>query len=106
MIEALSQGLSGHGRRNKPAQWGGNVFLQVLNPDFFAGREAFESQMNHLSDACRNNRPVRADRPVRIPGDQAAANIARSEREGIRYDEGVWQSLRESGGRFGVPLPG
>ena len=105
MIEALSQGLSGHGRRDQPAQWGGNVFLQVLNPDFFAGRDAFESQMNHLSDACRGNRPVRAERPVRMPGDQAAANIARAEIEGIRYDDDVWQSLRELAGRLGVNVP-
>src|SRR5215510_10923893 len=72
MIEALSQGLSGHGRRDAPKRWGGNVFLQVLDPEFFAGREAFADQMNHLSDRCRANKPVRADRPVRMPGDQAA----------------------------------
>jgi len=38
MIEALSQGLSGHGRKNGPKRWGGNTFVQVLDPDFFAGR--------------------------------------------------------------------
>lgn len=105
MIEALSQGLSGHGRLDQPTQWGGNVFLQVLNPEFFAGRDAFERQTSHFSDACRRNRPVDAARPVRVPGDQAAANIARAEREGIRYDEVVWQSLRKWADRLGTSVP-
>ena len=48
MIEALSQGLSGHGRRDAPSQWGGNVFLQVVDPELFAGREAFLQQMDFL----------------------------------------------------------
>jgi LDH2 family malate/lactate/ureidoglycolate dehydrogenase len=106
MIEALSQGLSGHGRLDKPAQWGGNVFLQVLNPDFFAGREAFESQMNFFSAECRANRPIHADCPVRVPGDQAARNIARANTEGISYDDGVWKSLIDWAGRLGVSAPG
>ena len=65
MIEALSQGLAGHGRKDAPKNWGGNVFLQVLDPEFFAGRDAFTEQMDYLSDRCRNNKPIDPKRPVR-----------------------------------------
>ena len=32
MVEALTQGLSGLGRKDTEKRWGGNVFLQVLDP--------------------------------------------------------------------------
>ena len=105
MIEALSQGLSGHGRRDAPKRWGGNVFLQVLDPEFFAGREAFADQMNYLAEKSRGNRPIRADRPVRLPGDQAAQSIAAARKHGIAYDEITWTALSRSAGELGVALP-
>ena len=105
MIEALSQGLSGHGRKDRPAQWGSNVFLQVLDPEFFAGRAAFVEQMDSLSEQCRENRPVSADRPVRVPGDQAACSIAAAESMGISYDTAAWTALGEWARDLGVPLP-
>ena len=86
MIEALSQGLSGHGRRDAPARWGGNVFLQVIDPAFFAGDEAFMEQTDHLSRACRANRPVDPVRPVRLPGD-AAASAQQAARARLKFDE-------------------
>jgi LDH2 family malate/lactate/ureidoglycolate dehydrogenase len=105
MVEALSQGLAGHGRLDAPTRWGGNVFLQVTDPDFFAGRDAFAAQMDHLSERCRMNRPIRADRPVRLPGDQAAAGLAQAEAEGLRLDATTWQQLAACADRLGVPLP-
>lgn len=105
MIEALSQGLSGHGRRDAPERWGGNVFLQVLDPEFFAGREAFSRQMDHLSARSRANKPIRADQPVRIPGDQAARNISAARRDGIAYDEATWATVTEWARRLQVAVP-
>ena len=71
MIEALSQGLSGHGRRDAPKRWGGNMFLQVIDPEFFAGRDAFTEQMDYLAEKSRANRPIRRRSPraaARRPG--------------------------------------
>ncbi|MEY2686268.1 MAG: hypothetical protein RL375_466 [Pseudomonadota bacterium] len=106
MVEALSQGLSGHGRKDSPTGWGGNVFLQVIDPELFAGRDAFAEQMDHLSDRCRDNRPIHPDRPVRLPGDQAASGIELARAEGICYDDTVWQSLGAWAQQLGVALPG
>ena len=105
MNEALSQGLSGHGRLDAPQRWGGNVFVQVIDPDLFAGRDAFEAQMNHLSSRSRANRPVRADQPVRIPGDQAAKSLAAAEQSGIALDAATWLALADAAGALGVDVP-
>ena len=105
MIEALSQGLSGQGRKDAPTGWGGNVFLQVIDPELFAGRDAFVAQMDFLSERSRANKPIRADQPVRVPGDAAARGIAQAGKQGIRYDDAVWQALAPWATKFGVASP-
>jgi L-lactate dehydrogenase len=105
MIEALSQGLSGHGRADAPTRWGGNVFLQVLDPGHFAGGEAFGQQMDFLSDACRDNPPIDPARPVRMPGDQAARSIAQAKAQGMVYEEAVWSALVALAEQAGVDVP-
>ena len=105
MIEALSQGLSGHGRRDAPTRWGGNVFLQVIDPNFFAGRDAFAEQMNFLSEKCRTNRPISTEKAVRVPGDQAARGIAAAMREGVAFDAKSWEAIARCAQELGVALP-
>ncbi len=105
MIEALSQGLSGHGRLDEPSRWGGNVFLQVIDPAFFAGREAFVAQTSHLSQQCRANRPIDPARPVRMPGDQAAQLERQAREEGIAYAPPAWEALMDWAQRLGVNAP-
>jgi len=104
-VEALSQGLSGHGRKDVPQRWGGNVFLQVIDPEMFAGREAFGAQMDFLSEGCRNNRPIDPDRPVRVPGDKAACSLADTQRNGIAYDNATWQALIGWADKLQVAVP-
>ena len=36
-IEALSEGLSGQGRADRPTGWGASVYLQVMDPAAFGG---------------------------------------------------------------------
>lgn len=105
MIEALSQGLAGHGRADAPARWGGNVFLQVLDPAHFAGDDAFARQTNHFSDACRATPPIDPARPVRVPGDQAAHNIARATQGGVAYEASTWSAFARWADKLGVALP-
>jgi LDH2 family malate/lactate/ureidoglycolate dehydrogenase len=105
MIEALSQGLSGHGRRDAPTRWGGNVFLQVIDPDFFGGRDAFAEQMNFLSEKCRANRPIRTEQPVRVPGDHAARGIAQAMREGVAFDAKSEEAIARCARDLGVAPP-
>jgi LDH2 family malate/lactate/ureidoglycolate dehydrogenase len=105
MIEALSQGLSGHGRKDAPERWGGNTFVQVIDPNLFAGADAFAEQMDHFSERCRSNRPADPARPVRVPGDQAARSIAQARCDGIEYDAATWESLENWARELKVALP-
>jgi L-lactate dehydrogenase len=105
MIEALSQGLSGHGRKEAPKRWGGNVYVQVIDPEMFGGREAFLEQTGHLAERSRANKPIDPKRPVRLPGDAAAAGIAQAERDGIDVDEPTRRALGEWAARLNVASP-
>jgi L-lactate dehydrogenase len=105
MIEALSQGLSGHGRRDAPTQWGGNVYLQVIDPSRFAGLQSFEEQVTSLQDQCRANPPINPARPVRVPGDQADEGLRRAQAEGLQIAQATWAALSDRALALGVGLP-
>ena len=105
MVEALTQGLSGLGRKDTEKRWGGNVFLQVLDPEAFAGREAFLEQMDHLTERCHANAPLREGVPVRMPGEQAERSIAAAREQGVPLAEHVVQRLGGAAARFGLVLP-
>ncbi|MEN9891153.1 MAG: hypothetical protein RLY78_1448 [Pseudomonadota bacterium] len=105
MIEALSQGLSGHGRADAPSRWGGNVWLQVMDPEAFAGAEAFATQTGHLAAACRANAPVDPARPVRLPGDAAEQHRQQALADGLQCSPQAWAALGDWAQRLGVALP-
>jgi LDH2 family malate/lactate/ureidoglycolate dehydrogenase len=105
MVEALSQGLAGHGRADAPTRWGGNTFVQLLDPALFAGREAFAKQMDHLSDQCRANRPIDPKHPVRMPGDSAAAQLKQARSDGIHYDAATQAVLKACAQRLDIDSP-
>lgn len=102
MVEALTQGLAGHGRIDAPNRWGANVFLQVMDPQAFAGRDNFLTQMDFIGDACRASQPVQPDGMVRLPGDQASANIRKAEQSGIALSEATVANLAACAGKLGV----
>jgi L-lactate dehydrogenase len=105
MVEALTQGLSGYGRKDTEKRWGGNVFLQVLDPEAFAGRDAFLAQMDYLTDKCHANAPLRADVPVRMPGEQAERNIAVARSTGVPVAPATASQLAVAAARFGLTMP-
>jgi L-lactate dehydrogenase len=105
MVEALSQGLSGHGRKEAPKRWGGSTYVQVMSPRLFAGADAFSEQMDYLSDRCRGNKPINPAQPVRVPGDAAAKSIAEAKKKGISYEATTWAVMCEWADKLGVCVP-
>jgi LDH2 family malate/lactate/ureidoglycolate dehydrogenase len=105
MVEALSQGLSGHGRKGAVPRWGGTTYVQVISPDSFAGGDVFAEQMDYLSDRCRTNKPINPQQPVRVPGDAAAKGILAAKKSGISYDVLTWAGLCEWAEKLGVDVP-
>jgi LDH2 family malate/lactate/ureidoglycolate dehydrogenase len=105
MVEALTQGLSGFGRKDSEKRWGGNVFLQVLDPEAFAGRGAFVETMDYLTERCHANAPLHEGSSVRMPGEQAERNIAVAREHGVALPETTVQQLIKSAARLGVEMP-
>jgi LDH2 family malate/lactate/ureidoglycolate dehydrogenase len=105
LVEALTSGLAGHGRADEPKEWGASVFLQLLDPGGFGGRDAFVREMRHLAELSRAT-PVPAGRPpVRLPGEAALARRARQLREGVSLHATILPALQPWAERLGVPLP-
>lgn len=100
VVEALTQGFSGHGRLDAPTRWGASVFLQLIDPEALAGRDAFAAQMDFFADQCRANPPLDPALPVRLPGEQASRSIARAERDGVPLSSAAIASLTACAERF------
>lgn len=61
LVEMLTHGLGVSGRLDSEPRWCANVFIQVLDPQALAGRDAFLRQMDFLVDRCQGQC---ADRPA------------------------------------------
>jgi L-lactate dehydrogenase len=105
LVEALTSALAGHGRADEPKQWGASVFLQLLDPERFAGRAAFLRETSRLAELCRTTPVATGTPPVRLPGTAALARRARQLREGVALHETILPKLAPWAEPFGVPLP-
>jgi LDH2 family malate/lactate/ureidoglycolate dehydrogenase len=105
IVEALTSALSGHGRSEAPAPWTASVFLQIIDPDAFSGRDAFVREMQFLVELCRTTPVAPGNPPVRLPGEAALARRRRQIREGVELYETILPSLAPWSERFGVELP-
>lgn len=93
MVEALTQGLSGHGRADPPEGWGGNTFIQVLDPEAFGGLDAFARQTGWLAEAARDNKPRPGVERVRLPGERGLARKRAMLGGGVALYPGIMDSL-------------
>lgn len=105
LVEALTSGLAGFGRVDEPKRWGASVFLQLIDPGAFAGRDAFVRQTGGLVDICHTT-PVASGAPaVRLPGEGALSRRARQLRDGVTIFPTVLPALESWATRYGVSMP-
>ena len=104
MVEALTSGLAGHGRSEKPKPWTASIFVQLIDPDAFGGRDAFTREMEHLVELCHTTPVAPGHSPVRLSGEGALARRRRQIREGIELHEGILPALAPWATRFGVAM--
>jgi L-lactate dehydrogenase len=105
MVEALTSGLAGYGRSQHPTGWQASVFLQVLDPDAFGGREAFVREAAYLAELCRTT-PVAPGRPpVRLPGEGALSRRRHHLRSGVPLPPTAMPALEPWAAKYGVPVP-
>ncbi len=108
IVDLLGQGLSGKGRANtaQPGPLAQSAFLQVIDPAFFAGLDAFTEQSDWLAEACRSNPPAPwAKGAVRVPGDSAAAKRRAALAGGVPVAEADWRRILVHADRLGVLVP-
>jgi LDH2 family malate/lactate/ureidoglycolate dehydrogenase len=105
LVEALTGGLAGHGRADPKEGWGATVFLQIIDPDAFAGRAAFVRQTGEIARQCRGSRPAQDGRPVRMPGEKGLTLAAQQREEGVVLHESIVPLLRPWSEKLGVAMP-
>ncbi|MCE3273523.1 MAG: Ldh family oxidoreductase [Ramlibacter sp.] len=93
-VEALTGGLAGFGRADPKQGWGATVFLQVIDPEAFAGRDAFLRQMDEVARQCHASRPAQPGRPVRLPGEKGFALAEEQRARGVALHPGIMEALK------------
>jgi L-lactate dehydrogenase len=105
LVEALTSGLAGYGRADEPKRWGASVFLQLLDPERFAGLDCFVRETSRLAKLCRTT-PVMPGAPaVRLPGERALARRALQLRDGVELHPTVMGKLAPWADRLRIALP-
>jgi LDH2 family malate/lactate/ureidoglycolate dehydrogenase len=104
-VEALTQGLGGFGRADEPKGWGGSVYIEVIDPAAFGGREAFTRQTEYLVQACRRSSPRPGVDHVRVPGENALSRKRSALADGVVLYPGVLEALHPFAEQSGVDMP-
>ncbi len=104
MVELMGQGLSGKGRANtRPGPLSQSAYLQVIDPEFFVGLDAFTEQADWMAAACRDNPPAAWNKgKVRMPGDSAARRRRDALEKGVPVSDLTWEKLLHDAERLGV----
>jgi L-lactate dehydrogenase len=104
LVEALTAGLTGHGRADPGEGWGATVFLQVMDPAHFGGVEGFRRQTGHVAAACRDTPPRPGFEGVRLPGESGIRRRAEQLRDGVALHPSIMPSLQPWADKFGIGL--
>lgn len=105
LVEALTGGLTGHGRADPPEGWGASVFLQVLDPRLFGGREEFRRQTAQLAAMCRDTPPRPGFERVRLPGESGVKRRAEQLANGVELYPSILPTLKPWAEKLGVGGP-
>jgi L-lactate dehydrogenase len=105
LVEALTQGLGGYGRADKPTDWGAAVAVLAIAPARFSGEDAFLRQMDFTAELCLGAKPRNPQSPVRLPGQLAIARKAEAERSGVVLHPDVEMTLAGLADKLAVTPP-
>jgi LDH2 family malate/lactate/ureidoglycolate dehydrogenase len=105
MVEALTAGLCGSGRADKPTGGGSPVFIQVIDPEAFAGTAALKREASWVAQACRASKPRPGLAAVRMPGDTANARRQAQLTDGVELYPSIIPDLEAWADKFGIAVP-
>jgi L-lactate dehydrogenase len=105
LVEALTGGLSGHGRADEQEGWGATVFVQIIDPRAFGGLDAFTRQTGEVARQCHASRPARPGTAVRTPGERGVRLAEQQRREGVALYPSIMPTLEPWAEKLGVAMP-
>jgi len=103
LVEALTSGLAGHGRKDAPEQWGASATAVVIDPRFFGGLEAFTDETSFLGRLVLASRPLDPARPVRLPGQAGLALRRQALQQGVSLSPQLLADLDRLAGQLQLP---
>ena len=105
LVEALTGGLSGHGRADPKEGWGATVFLQIFDPRAFAGVDEFKRQTGEVTRLCRASRPSKPGSKVRTPGERGLERAKQQRESGVVLHKSIIPMLEPHATKLGVEIP-
>jgi L-lactate dehydrogenase len=105
LVEALTAGLAGFGRADRPEGWGGTVFVQVLDPEAFGGIDAFRRQMDHVAELAHASKPRPGVERVRLPGEAGMRRLRAHRENGVALYPTIMPALEPWAKKLSVDLP-
>ena len=82
-----------------------SIYINVIDPDAFAGRKALIAEMDLLARGTRANPPRPGSDGARMPGDGAAARRRQALADGVPLSGAIVEGLVTSSGALQVPHP-
>ena len=104
LVEALTAGLTGHGRADRGEGWGATVFVQVMNPACFGGEEEFRRQTEYVAATCRATPPRPDFEKVRLPGESGLRRRAEQMENGVGLHPSILPALKPWAEKLGVSI--
>jgi len=92
-VDLMTQGLAGFGRVDHPDHMALAVFIQILDPEAFAGLDAFVRQSSYTTQLCRATPAMPGVEAVRVPGDAAARKRRAALEQGLEIPDALLERL-------------
>jgi L-2-hydroxycarboxylate dehydrogenase (NAD+) len=73
-------------------------FFLVLNPEGFAGKQAYDARVSHIAEVIGNAKPIEGAPPPRLPGARGHAAKRKVEAEGIAVFDNLRAALKNVAG--------
>ncbi len=105
MVEALTSGLSGYGRADRPRRWGATVFVQIIDPKFFGGLAKFRRETGFFAETCRKSTRRTAKAAVRLPGEKSLARRREQLARGVALYPSIRPALKPWAEKLRVKFP-
>jgi LDH2 family malate/lactate/ureidoglycolate dehydrogenase len=105
LVEALTSALAGGSRATGTQQWGGSVFLQIIDPKAFGGYDNFVNETEWFAEANRNSATKPDNPPVRLPGSRGLHLRAEQLQHGVTLHPAIMPAIEPWLEKLNIPHP-